>query len=54
MEKEEYIRKLKRLIKKYHPDLCKDIYLEGMYNEITIKLNQKLNQIRTGNNIYEK
>jgi len=53
MEKEEYIRKLKQLIKKYHPDLCKDIYLEKMYNEITIKLNQKLNQIRTENNIKE-
>ena len=53
MEKDEYIRKLKQLIKKYHPDLCKDVYLEGMYNEITIKLNQKLNQIRTGNNIKE-
>jgi predicted Zn-dependent protease len=53
MEKEEYIRKLKQLIKKYHPDLCKDLYLEGIYNEITIKLNQKLNQIRTENNIKE-
>ena len=53
MKKEEYIRKLKRLIKKYHPDLCKDIYLEETYNEITIKLNKKLNQIRTGNNIKE-
>jgi len=53
MEKEEYIRKLKQLIKKYHPDLCKDAYLEGIYNEITIKLNQKLNQIRTENNITE-
>ena len=53
MEKEEYIRKLKQLIKKYHPDLCKDTYLERMYNEITIKLNQKLSQIRTENNIKE-
>jgi len=53
MEKEEYIRKLKQLIKKYHPDLCKDAYLEGIYNEITIRLNQKLNQVRTENNIKE-
>jgi len=51
MEKEKYIHKLKLLIKKYHPDLCKDVYLEKMYNEITIKLNEKLNQIRTGNDI---
>jgi hypothetical protein len=53
MEKEEYIHKLKQLIKKYHPDLCKNVYLEKMYNEITIKLNEKLNQIRTGNEIKE-
>jgi len=50
MEKEEYIRKLKQLIKKYHPDLCKDENLEEMYNEITIKLNEKLEQVRTGKN----
>jgi hypothetical protein len=49
MNKEEYIRQLKLLIKKYHPDLCKDEYLENIYNEITIKLNNKLNQIRRNN-----
>jgi len=46
VEKQEYIRKLKQLIKKYHPDLCNDVNLEKMYNEITIKLNDKLNQLR--------
>jgi len=49
MEKQEYIRKLKQLIKKYHPDLCNDVNLEKMYNEITIKLNDKLNQFRNEN-----
>jgi TolA-binding protein len=50
MTKEEYIKQLKRLIKKYHPDLCQDDYLENKYNEITIKLNNKLNQIKNDNN----
>jgi hypothetical protein len=53
MKKEEYIKQLKLLIKKYHPDLCKDENLEKEYNEITIKLNNKLNQIRNSNNIEE-
>jgi len=38
MEKEEYIRKLKQLIKKNHPDLCKDTYLEEKYNRVVRKL----------------
>jgi len=50
MNREEYIRRLKQLIRKYHPDLCQDEYLEKEYNEITIKLNNKLNQISNGNN----
>ncbi|MDR0301405.1 MAG: hypothetical protein LBI04_03725 [Treponema sp.] len=50
MNKEEYIKQLKQLIKKYHPDLCQDEYLENEYNEITIKLNRKLNQIKNSNN----
>ena len=45
MTKEEYIRLIKQLIKKYHPDLCRDEFLENEFNEITIKLNNKLNQI---------
>jgi len=53
MKREEYIRKLKQLIKKYHPDLCNDVNLEKMYNEITIKLNNKLNQFRIENNANE-
>ena len=54
MEKKEYIKYLKRLIKKYHPDLCKDEYLENVYNEITIKLNAKLNQINSKNKTADK
>jgi hypothetical protein len=50
MNRDGYIRLLKQLIKKYHPDLCQDEYLEKEYNEITIKLNIRLNQIRNGNN----
>jgi hypothetical protein len=49
MKREEYIRYLKQLIKKYHPDLCKDEYLEKTYNEITIILNNKLNRIKEKN-----
>jgi hypothetical protein len=51
MTKEEYIRQLKLLIKKYHPDLCHDKYLKNEYNEITVKLNNKLNQIKNNENI---
>jgi hypothetical protein len=54
MKKEEYIKQLKRLIKKYHPDLCQDEHLEKMYNDITVKLTNKLEQIRTLNNPKEK
>jgi hypothetical protein len=50
MNREEYIKQLKQLIKKYHPDLCQDEFLEKEYNEITVRLNKKLNQIRNSNN----
>jgi hypothetical protein len=53
MNREEYIKQLKQLIKKYHPDLCQDEYLEKEYNEITVRLNKKLNQIRNSNNTDE-
>ena len=46
MNKADYIKQLKRLIKKYHPDLCKDGHAESIYNEITIKLVNKLNEIK--------
>ena len=46
MNKTEYIKQLKRLIKKYHPDLCSDSYLEIMYNEITKILVNKLNELK--------
>ena len=36
MNKVDYIKQLKRLIKKYHPDLCNDSCLESMYSEITL------------------
>jgi hypothetical protein len=50
MEKAEYIGQIKRLIKKYHPDLCKDETLESLYNEITIKLNAVLSRLQAGEN----
>ena len=54
MNKKEYIKQLKRLLKKYHPDLCKDSHIESIYNEITIKLVEKLNQIKTKENMETK
>ena len=50
MQKKEYIKQLKLLIKKYHPDLCKDDYLEHIYNEITIKLINALDTIKVHDN----
>jgi len=50
MKKSEYIKHLKQLIKKYHPDLCNNKYLESMYNEITKILVNKLNEIKKNNN----
>jgi hypothetical protein len=49
MEKAEYIKQLKILIKKYHPDLCGDKKLEPVYREITVKLNQLLNRVKNDN-----
>jgi len=49
MNKNEYIKQLKLLIKKYHPDLCNNGYLESMYNEITKILVNKLNDIKNNN-----
>ena len=49
MKKDEYIRQLKRLIKKYHPDLCNDENLEEIYNEITRKLVNILNGFKVNN-----
>jgi len=50
MNKTDYIKQLKKLIKKYHPDLCNDSYLEIMYNEITKKMVNKLNELKTKDN----
>ena len=51
MNKNEYIKQLKGLIKKFHPDLhnthCEDNdYMESMYEEITKILVNKLNEAR--------
>jgi hypothetical protein len=48
MEKAKYIRELKKLILKFHPDLCKNKNLETEYNEITIKLNNILGRLKEG------
>ncbi|MCL2244640.1 MAG: hypothetical protein FWC03_09280 [Treponema sp.] len=53
MDKNEYIKQLKKLIKKYHPDLCNNTYLESMYNEITKILVNKLNDIKANGKIKE-
>jgi hypothetical protein len=45
MIKAEYIKQLKHLIKKYHPDLCYDETLKQKYTEITIRLNEKLTRL---------
>ena len=45
MEREEYIKHIKKLLKTYHPDLCHDENLRDTYNEITIKLNRALNNL---------
>lgn len=47
MNKTEYIKQLKKLIKKYHPDLCGSEDSELLYNEITKKLTNILNKIKT-------
>ena len=51
MNRNEYIKQLKGLIKKYHPDLCNNTYLESMYNEITKILVNKLNEVKVKNNL---
>jgi len=50
MDKTDYIKQLKGLIKKYHPDLCNDSYLELMYNEIAKILVNKLNRLKAKDN----
>jgi len=50
VNKIDYIKQLKKLIKKYHPDLCNNSYLETMYNEITKILVNKLNEIKANDN----
>jgi hypothetical protein len=47
MKRTEYIKQLKQLIKKYHPDLCTDEHLEAMYDAITKKLTNILNSVKT-------
>jgi len=50
MDKTDYIKQLKSLIKKYHPDLHNDSYCESVYNDITVKLVNKLNELKTSEN----
>jgi len=50
MTKSHYIKQLKNLIKKYHPDLHNDSYCESKYNEITVKLVNKLNELKSKEN----
>jgi hypothetical protein len=50
MKKTEYIKQLKQLIKKYHPDLCNEEHVEAMYNEITRKLINILNNLKANEN----
>jgi hypothetical protein len=45
MEREKYIKHIKKLLKTYHPDLCHDENLRDTYNEITIKLNRTLENL---------
>jgi curved DNA-binding protein CbpA len=52
MEKSGYIKQLKKLIKKYHPDLCTDENLKSAYNEITIKLNSALEKLKSAENTH--
>lgn len=47
MDQAQYIKKLKFLIKKYHPDTCQDENLQPLFTDITVKLNQKLDQARS-------
>jgi hypothetical protein len=47
MKKLEYVKLLKRLIKKYHPDVCRDEHLEALYTETTKKLIARLNSLKT-------
>lgn len=47
MDRDQYIKTLKLLIKKYHPDTCSDDTLLPLFSSITIKLNQKLDQARS-------
>jgi len=54
MNKTEYIKQLKRLIKKYHPDLCNDSYIQTIHNEITVKLVNKLNETKNKENAETK
>jgi len=54
MNKNEYIKQLKKLIKKYHPDLCDNSFLESMYNEITKILVNKLNELKSDDKIIIK
>ncbi|QQO08498.1 hypothetical protein [Breznakiella homolactica] len=46
MERKDYLRQLKSLIKKYHPDLCQDETVKSHFSEITVQLNNELDKAR--------
>ena len=50
MTKSESLKQIKSLIKKYHPDLHSNADNESLYNEITVNLVNKLNQIKNKEN----
>jgi len=50
MTKSETVKQLKSLIKKYHPDLRSNTENESLYNEITVSLVNKLNEIKNKEN----
>jgi len=54
MNKAGYIKQLKNLIKKYHPDLHNDSYYESIYSEITVKLVNKLNELKENTQVNAK
>lgn len=47
IEKHEYIRQIKYLLKKYHPDKCNDENQYELFHEISIRLTAKLDQLNT-------
>ena len=45
LDKAEYIKQLKKLLTKHHPDFCNDNYFESMYQNIMARLMNELNDV---------